>query len=137
MVIIGSILIVLALLIVIVPQFTSCQSQGKEITLQNGKTIPMKCYWTGQSEILLGTILLLTGIMLIFVKRRETRIALSIIGVALGIATILIPAYVIGVCATLMICNTVMKPVLISAGIVVTLVSLIGLFITVKAKEEN
>ena len=36
----------LALVIGIVPFLTDCQSQGRALTLQTGRTIPMKCHWT-------------------------------------------------------------------------------------------
>ena len=45
-----SILIILALVVAIVPQFTDCQSQGRAIELPNGKTIPMKCHWTARGR---------------------------------------------------------------------------------------
>jgi hypothetical protein len=46
----GIALVVIALGIAIIPQFTTCESQGKIITLANGNTIPMKCTWTARAE---------------------------------------------------------------------------------------
>ena len=40
----GVALVVLALATAIFPQFTDCESQGKMITLANGKTVSMKCH---------------------------------------------------------------------------------------------
>jgi uncharacterized membrane protein HdeD (DUF308 family) len=136
-VIIGAILIVLALLIIIVPQFTSCQSQGKQITLQNGTNIPMKCYWTGQSELVAGAMLLIVGIMMIVGKRKETQLLLSILAIFLGIAIILLPSFLIGVCSGPMLCNTVMKAALIPLGALAILDSIVGLVLAIKTKEEG
>jgi len=47
-------LVALALGTAIVPQFTDCASQGKAITLANGKTVEMKCHWTARAEIAVG-----------------------------------------------------------------------------------
>ena len=49
--IMGGISIVLALVIGILPVFTDCLSQGRSLELANGKTVPMKCHWTGIAEI--------------------------------------------------------------------------------------
>ena len=59
--VIAVIMVVLALVIGIVPQFTDCQSQGKAIALANGKEVPMKCHWTGQGEVALAVPLVALG----------------------------------------------------------------------------
>jgi hypothetical protein len=126
--IIASILILLALAIAIVPQFSDCDSQGRAIELANGRTIPMKCHWTGQAEIAsAGPILLLGGLMLTN-RRKESLRSLAILGIALGIFVVLLPTYLIGVCASEdMLCNMLMKPTLIFSGTVVAVASLVGL----------
>ncbi len=63
-------LIVLALLIGVIPQFTDCQSQGKAIQLPNGKTLPMKCHWTARAEIAVAIPLLVSGRLLISGRHR-------------------------------------------------------------------
>jgi hypothetical protein len=60
----GITLVILALAIAIVPAFTDCQSQGKSISLANGKTVPMKCHWTGVAEIAVGVPLVGVGLMI-------------------------------------------------------------------------
>jgi hypothetical protein len=135
-VIVGIILIILALIVAIVPQLTSCQSQGQRITLQSGATIPMKCYWTGQAELVDGILLLLVGILMLIGKRKETQLFLSIFGIFLGIFVILLPVYLIGVCSSMMLCNTVMRPVLLIVGPFVIINSMVGLIIAVKMKEN-
>jgi len=122
------IFVILALVIGIVPQFTDCQSQGRSIELANGKTIPMKCHWTGEAEIAIAGTLLVVGIMMWFSRRKESLRILSILGIVLGIFAILIPTNLIGVCASSdMLCNSLMKPTLIFSGTVAVVASLVGL----------
>ena len=125
----GIVKIVLALAIGILPLFTDCQSQGRSIELANGKTVPMKCHWTGVAEIGVAVPLGLIGIFDLFSKRKETNNLLSGMGVVLGALVILFPTFLIGVCANPdMLCNMIMKPGLILLGSLVILVSLVGFF---------
>jgi len=124
---IGVILIVLALIIGIVPQFTDCLAQGSAIELPNGTTIPMRCHWTRQAEVAVALPLGVVGILVLFSRRRQTLRALLLVGMALGIAAFLLPAYLIGVCASEdMICNMLMKPTLLFAGILTIATCLVG-----------
>lgn len=124
---IGILLIVLALVAAIVPQVTDCQSQGKVITLANGRTIPMKCHWTGQAELVVATPMIAIGGLMLVNRRKETLRALALLGILIGIFIVLLPTYLIGVCAsTDMLCNSLMKPVLIFSGTVAAVVNLIG-----------
>jgi hypothetical protein len=50
----GIALVVVAIAIAVVPHFTDCLSQGHLVTLANGATQPMKCYWPAQAEIAVG-----------------------------------------------------------------------------------
>ncbi len=124
----GIILVIMALVIAIVPQFTTCESQGKAITLANGNTVPMKCKWTARAELGTAVPLLAVGTLLTINRRRGSLSSLSLLGIILGLIVMLIPTYLIGVCQTLMVCHTIMKPVLLSAGGVVTAASLVGLW---------
>ena len=92
-------LIVLALLIGVVPQFTDCQSQGKAIQLPNGGTVPMKCHWTALAEIAVAVPLLVSGIFLFFSRQRESRRNAALMSSVLGFLVMLLPALLIGVCA--------------------------------------
>jgi type II secretory pathway component PulF len=114
---IGAIIVILALVIGIVPQFTDCLAQGKAITLPNGSIMPMKCHWTRQAEVAVAIPLFIVGGLTILSRRKQTQRALAVVGIALGVAAILIPAYLIGVCASAeMICSMLMKPTLLFAG---------------------
>jgi hypothetical protein len=125
---VGAMLIVLALVIGLVPLFTDCQSQGKAITLANGSTIPMKCHWTGRAELALAGPLLLVGGLIAGSRRRQTLRSLSVVGLVLGIAAILVPTVLIGVCGNPdMMCNMLMRPTLVFAGTLVSAASLAAL----------
>jgi hypothetical protein len=133
----ATLMIVLALVIGIVPQFTTCESQGRSLTLADGRQIPMRCQWTARAEIALAAPLLVTGLLLAFSKRRESQRWLGIIGAVLGVFTVMLPTLLIGVCGNPeMICNAVMKPTLILTGGAVTVLSLLGVLRSF-AKEET
>lgn len=122
----GVVTIVLALVIGILPAFTDCLSQGKTLELVNGKTVPMKCHWTGIAEIGMAIPLLLVGIFEITSKRKETFFVLSVFGIVLGALVILFPTFLIGVCANPdMLCNMIMKPGLVLSGAMVIVASLV------------
>jgi hypothetical protein len=134
--IIGAILIVLALVTAIAPQFLDCQSQGKSLALANGKTVPMKCHWSAIAEIALGFPLGAAGIMMITSKRKETFRVTSIIGAVLGGLIIAVPTVLIGVCASnMMLCLSTMQPLLILSGTLAVVASLVGLGVFGRGKE--
>lgn len=130
-------MILLALVIGIVPQFTDCQSQGRQLTLENGKTVDMKCHWAGQAELAVAAPLFLTGSLLGFSKRKETLRNLSFLSGILGIFVIALPTALIGVCANPeMICNSIMKPSLILLGSVIVGLSILGVYKSYRMKDE-
>jgi hypothetical protein len=129
--IVGGISIIMALVLGIVPAFTDCLSQGRTLELANGKTVPMKCHWTGIAEIGVAVPLVIVGIAQIVSKRKETINLASILGVALGTMAILFPTALIGVCANPdMLCNSAMRPTLIAGGTIAGIASLILLVTT-------
>ena len=60
----GDSIMVIALVIIIVPQFTNCTANGGMVTTAAGKQIPMKCYWTAHAEIAAGVPLLALGLLM-------------------------------------------------------------------------
>jgi CHASE2 domain-containing sensor protein len=138
-------IIVIALVIIIVPQFTNCEygrDNGATSTTSTdttatvvyasmtspaaAATMPyrmMKCYWAAHAEIIAGVPLLAIGALLLFARRKETTRALGILTAVLGVLTVLIPTSVVGTCLNeQMVCNTQMKPaLLIAGGIIVAL----------------
>jgi hypothetical protein len=125
---IGAILVLLAFAVAVVPQFTDCLSQGMVITLPSGISMPMKCHWTRQSELAMAGPLAAVGVLIAFSRRKRTLRALGILGIVLGLFIILLPATLIGVCASdQMICNMVMRPSLVLGGILTIVTSVIAL----------
>jgi hypothetical protein len=124
----GIILILLALAIAIVPQFTDCEAQGHSIVLPNGATIPMKCHWTARAEIATAVPLVAVGGMIAASNRQRTVRALAAVGILLGVMSLLLPATLIGVCPNPdMLCNMVMRPALMFAGVLAIAISLVAL----------
>jgi len=134
--VLGSIIIILALVIAIVPLFTDCESQGKSIVLANGKTIPMKCHWTGRAALAMAFPLAAVGLLMAVSRRKETQRALSVVAAVSGIMVILLPTYLIGVCASPdMICNMIERGALILAGVLALAVGLVGLVLARRSDQ--
>lgn len=116
----AAIIIFLAAVVGVAPQFTDCQSQGKAIELPNGRSLPMKCHWTARAEIALAVPLLLCGAHLLFCRKKETCRQQAVTAITLGLLVALLPTVLIGVCAKPdMVCRALMKPMLTLAGVLV------------------
>jgi hypothetical protein len=135
--ILAILIVILALLIGLVPQFFNCQYDGKGLTLADGRQVPMKCTWTAHASLLVAIPLLVVGLLLAFSRQRETRRVLALLGVIDGILVILLPTWLIGVCqhpgAS---CNLVMKPALILMGILAIVASLVGLALSSRPQSR-
>ncbi len=122
-------LIVIALVLAIAPAFTDCQSQGRSLTTKDGKTVAMKCHWTGIAEIGAALPIGLVGLFNLRKQRKETSQFLAVLGMGAGALAILFPTLLIGVCAMpTMICNMVMRPTLIAGGILAIAASVVIFF---------
>lgn len=134
----GVVIIVLALVIGIVPQFTDCLAQGRSLKTTDGKSVPMKCHWTSMAEIGMAVPLALVGLTHFTSKRRETKRTAGLFGITLGALAVLFPTVLIGVCANPdMICNMVEKPVLILGGTLAAAASLVGMILPAYKYEEQ
>jgi hypothetical protein len=134
--VLGVLIIALALAIIVIPQFTSCEAQGRMLTLANGKTTPMKCTWTARAEIATGVPVLVIGLMMLFANKKESQRYLGGLGAILGIFVMLLPTVLIGVCSGNMVCHTVMKPSLLTLGTLVTAFGLIGMMLSFRKGRE-
>ena len=133
----GATIVVLALVIAIAPLFTDCQSQGRSLTTKDGKSVPMKCHWTGIAEIGIAVTLFLTGIFSLRKQSKDSARTLSTMGIASGVVAILFPTVLIGVCAMPdMLCNMVMRPTLIAAG-TLAIASSVVLFLNARDPEPR
>lgn len=131
-------LIILAVLVAVVPTFSDCVSDGRMLTLADGREIPMKCHWTGRAELGLGLPLLVVGLTMMFSRRRESFRNLGLVGISLGIVTILLPTILIGVCGNPdMPCHSIMQPALILMGILVIGISLAVVILNLRREQET
>jgi hypothetical protein len=135
--VLGIALIILAIAAAVVPMFTDCESQGLQIKLANGTSIPMKCHWSGLAEFGTAIPLAAIGVLLVIARRKETLSYLSILGVVTGAVLVAIPNWMIGVCATpTHTCVTIMRPLLTVFGSLAAAGSIIGLVMAQRIKEE-
>jgi uncharacterized membrane protein YkvI len=133
----GVVTIVLAIALAVVPMFSDCQSQGRMLTLDNGKQVSMKCHWTGLAELALSVPLAAVGLMMIFSRKQESRRTLGLTGISLGIMAILLPTVIIGVCMDPhMTCVSIMKPSLILAGALALGIGIVVLVVA-RGKEKD
>ena len=132
----AAIIIILAVVVGVAPQFMDCQSQGKTIELPNGNSLPMKCHWTARAEIALAVPLLLCGLFMFVCRQKESRRQQAGLGAALGLFVVLLPTILIGVCApTDMACRALMKPTLILAGILAVVLS--GVWFLLAGRQQE
>jgi len=69
------------------------------LELKAGGLVAMKCYWTARIFVVIGALIVLTGILQLFAKNQETQRLLSVIIIAQAVALLLIPrSFVIGIC---------------------------------------
>jgi hypothetical protein len=134
--VVAILLVVLALVAGVVPQFTDCQSRGKALELPNGKSVPMRCHWTARAEIAVAVPVLLCGVWMFMGQRKEIWLSQAVMAMVLGVFVILLPTGLIGVCAKAdMMCHALMKPVLTLAGILVVALGVVGFLLAGRAKE--
>lgn len=133
--VLGVVMIFLALVLAIAPAFTDCESQGKVLTTAEGKTVSMKCHWSGVGEIAAAVPLGLAGLYALLGRRKETTRFAAIVGAASGLMAILLPTVLIGTCMNdMMVCNVQMRPILLASGIL-AIVASIALFVTAREPE--
>ncbi len=134
--VLGIALVVLALGIGVLPQFTDCLSQGQLTTLANGTQQPMKCHWSAQAEIAVAIPLAAVGVMMTTSRRKGVLTSLSVTGIVLGAMAIAIPAGLIGTCGMAThICNTAMKPAINVLGALAMAGSLGMMILSRKAND--
>jgi len=134
--VIGALLVALALIVGILPFFTDCESQGRALTLANGREIPMKCHWAGRAELALAIPLLAMGVFTIFTNTADSLRNLSLTSILMGGLIILVPTTLVGVCGSAqMICNSIMKPTLILLGSLVSVLGAAGAVMSVRKRK--
>ena len=131
----GVVMILMALVLAIAPVFTDCESHGKLLSTADGRTVSMKCHWAGIAEIAAAVPLALAGIYALRSKRKETLRFAGLVGATSGLVAILLPTALIGTCMNAsMICNLLMRPILLASGII-AIVASIALIVLAREPE--
>ena len=130
----GGIIVIMALVIGIVPFYTDCLAQGRELTTTTGMLVPMKCHWSALAELTLAVPLGLLGLLHFTVRGRESGRIIGLMTAVISLLVILVPTLLFGVCSNpMMTCNMIMRPILVFTGTLagaaglVTLISSRGL----------
>ena len=122
----GTLTAAAGLLIVLTPNWLLPVCEGL-LELASGKHVPMRCFWTARAEMVMGGLILLAGLMLAFIRSAEGRRRLSHQIAFLGLATILIPLFIIPTCDNPdMACNVGTKPALLLLGGITLALGLFG-----------
>jgi hypothetical protein len=131
----GIAMIVFALVLAIAPVFTDCESHGKALATADGRSVSMKCHWAGVAEVAAAIPLGIAGLYTLRNRRKETTRFAGIVGAASGLVAILLPTALIGTCGnSMMVCNLLMRPILLGSGIL-AMVASIALFTTAREPE--
>lgn len=142
--VLGVLLMALAVVLAIVPQYGNCEAQGGKMpSSQAPATVAgsaalaststqladadvaaaapampkMRCLWTARAAIAVAAPLFLIGAFMIISRRKETFRVLGAMTVLLGLITVLLPTVLIGTCKpALAVCNTTEKPTMLIIG---------------------
>jgi len=132
-------LAVFGVALAVVPFVSDCASHGFFMTNAMGMQMPMRCYGNRVAELATGAPLFAVGAVLTFtrIKSKMALFSFSLIAVLAGVLGILMPTKIIGTCRNPMeICNTVMKPSLISVGALTIVGGLTGIMMTLRSKGK-
>jgi hypothetical protein len=122
---IGALLVLLGIVVILTPWiiFPVCEHYGSYVMTQSGMQVPMTCGWTARAESGIGALIAIGGGLLIFRSTPETRQAVGIYTIAMGILVILFPTFLIGMCKMAEHpCRALTLPALEILGIIVILV---------------
>jgi hypothetical protein len=122
---IGALLVLLGIVVILTPWiiFPVCEHYGSYMMTQSGMQVPMTCGWTARAESGIGALIAIGGGLLIFRSTPETRQAVGIYTIAMGILVILFPTFIIGMCKMAEHpCRALTLPALEILGIIVILV---------------
>jgi len=121
----GALLVLLGIVIILAPWVIApvCEQYGNYVMTTSGTKFPMPCGWTARAESGVGALVVVGGGLLIFRSTPETRQAVGVFSVAMGILVILFPTVITGMCRMAdHPCRMLTLPVLEILGIIVILV---------------
>ncbi len=134
--VVALVLFVFALFVAIFPHFYTCQAHGFAIELPKG-TIPMRCFYTAHAQMALGIMVAIVAIGLWFLRQKETRTILSILGIVGGFLILMTvtraPGLGIGICVNPdMPCVIYMRPAIYTVAPLIMAASAAALGITLR-----
>ena len=128
-------MVALAVVLAVAPIFTDCESQGRFLTTAEGRSLAMKCHWTGIAEIAAAVPLAIAGLVAAGSKRKETSRVAGIFGLGSAAMALLLPTVLIGTCMSAsMPCNLLMRPILLTSG---TLAAVASIAVVLTAREAE
>lgn len=143
----GALVVALALVVGVVPQFMHCKTRSMVASGAGASHVttaattaaqPMHCYWSARAEIGVALPLAAAGLLLLFSRRKESRRALWAMTGTLGAVAMLIPTVLIGVCPTpTAVCRTTMRPTLLAAGGLIVALSVAGLVVNELRRDDD
>lgn len=130
------ILIIVGLLTVLIPWYILpvCEAAGKDSSsmaeMHMGKAgVPMKCGYTARAEVGVGALGVLLGLTLLILPRRDSRRAVGISAIGVGVFTVLLPTVLIGMCGSPSApCVIGTKPGLFLLGAITVITGIILIF---------
>jgi hypothetical protein len=153
--VLGGLLMVLAVVLAIVPQYGNCEAHGGMMpssetpgtvaasgalastdtlladaqTAAAAPTMPkMRCLWTARAAIAVAIPLFVVGAFMLFSRRKETLRVLGIMATLLGLLSILLPTVLIGTCKPdTAVCNTTEKPTMLIIGGIAMAIGLVAI----------
>jgi hypothetical protein len=135
----GIAVIVLGLLIALGPQFLFkvCEPVGPMAAHDGGGQTWMKCHWSAQAEIGIGSLLAALGIGLLVFASKDTRLGLWI-GIFLSaILALLIPHVLIGGCSMpTMRCQSLAFPAITVLGILLIVGSVFNALYLIRGRTK-
>ncbi|MHC4144326.1 MAG: DUF4418 family protein [Planctomycetota bacterium] len=85
---IGIIVVLLGLSIAIIPRFVFPVCEAGNLGFANSFQPTMRCYWFGQVEIVLGSLVAFTGLIMPFIPKRDIGLVSGLILIGLGVTVI-------------------------------------------------
>ena len=97
---IGGLLVLLGIIIALSGWFIFpvCEMQGLFTETKTGVKLPMPCGYTARAETGIGTLIVVSGLLLVARHTPETRQAVGIFSLVCGVLVVLFPTVIIGMC---------------------------------------
>lgn len=118
-------------------QMEDSESKVQNSSMSVAMSSPMKCHWTARAILGIGVLIVIQGILLLLISSCAIRLGITI-GIGLnGILGIVIPTWLIGVCASSkMDCHELTFPALIIISSFILIGSIInGVFLYQTSKK--